>query len=113
MAMFPIGQHDKNTSTAQLREDLHHLSRTVEELVNATAEDSRSNVKEMRDRAQRSLKETRGRLEARGEKFYHDTRDGVLDSADLCDRYVHENPWTSIGVGTAVGVVLGLLLGRR
>lgn len=113
MAMFPTGQHDNSTSTAQLKEDLQHLSRTVEELVSATAEDSRSNVKEMRDRAQQRLKETRSRVEARGESLYHDTRDGVLDSADVCDRYVHQNPWTSIGVGTAVGVVIGLLLGRR
>lgn len=113
MAMYPTGHSDRDTSTAQLKEDLHNLTRTVEELVNATAEDSRGNIKEMRDRAQQRLHETRARLEARGEKFYHDTRDSMLDSADICDRYVHENPWTSIGIGTAVGVVVGLLLGRR
>jgi len=109
MAMFPIGQHDKEASTDQLKEDLHNLSRTVEELISATAEDSRSNVKELRKRAEKRLHESRARLEARGERFYLDAR----DSADLCDRYVHENPWTSIGVGTALGVVIGMLLGRR
>ncbi|KXS37018.1 MAG: hypothetical protein AWU55_2674 [Halomonadaceae bacterium T82-2] len=113
MAMHPTGHHDHEASTAQLKEDLQHLSRTVEELVAATAEDSRSNVKELRDRAQQRLHDTRARLEARGEKLYHDTRDGMLDGADACDRYVRENPWTSIGIGAAVGVVVGLLLGRR
>lgn len=29
------------------------------------------------------------------------------------DEYVHENPWKSVGVGAAVGIVIGLLLGRR
>lgn len=113
MAMYPTGQHDREADTAQLKEDLRNLSRTVEELVSATANDSRSNVKELRDRAEKRLHETRARVEARGEKLYHDTRDSVFDGVDLCDRYVHENPWTSIGIGTAVGVVIGMLIGRR
>ena len=29
------------------------------------------------------------------------------------DVYVKDNPWTSVGVGAAVGVLLGLLVGRR
>ncbi|SHF05176.1 Membrane-anchored ribosome-binding protein, inhibits growth in stationary phase, ElaB/YqjD/DUF883 family [Modicisalibacter ilicicola DSM 19980] len=113
MAMYPVGQHDREASTEQLKEDLRHLSHTIEELVSATADDSRGNIKELRDRAEKRLRETRSRLEARGEKIYHDTRDGVLDGADAFDRYVHQNPWTSIGIGTAVGVVIGMIVGRR
>lgn len=116
MAMFPTGQHNRyarDASTEQLKEDLNNLSHTLEELVNATASDSRSNIKEMRERAEKRLLETRTRLEARGEKLYHDTRDSVMDSVDVCDLYVHQHPWTSIGVGTAVGIVIGMLIGRR
>lgn len=109
MAMHPTGQHDSEANTAQLKEDLRNLSRTVEELVSATADDSRGNIKELRERAEKRLHETRVRLEARGEKMYLDAR----DSADLCDRYVRENPWTSVGVGAALGVVIGMLIGRR
>ena len=29
------------------------------------------------------------------------------------DDYVHENPWTAIGVGAGVGLLLGLLIGRK
>jgi ElaB/YqjD/DUF883 family membrane-anchored ribosome-binding protein len=29
------------------------------------------------------------------------------------DGYVHENPWKSIGLAAGVGVVVGLLVGRR
>ena len=32
-------------STEQLKEDLQHLSQTIEELVSATADDSRSNIR--------------------------------------------------------------------
>lgn len=102
-----------DASTDQLKSDLGHLSNTLEELVNATADDSRSNIKEMRERAEKRLKDTRSRLEAQGESIYSDTRDNVREQADACNKYVNDNPWTSVGIGAAVGVVVGLLIGRR
>ncbi|WIX34302.1 DUF883 family protein [Salinicola sp. JS01] len=113
MTMQPTGgQHagrEREASTAQLKEDLRHLSQTVEELIHATADDSRSNIAELRERAQQRLQDTRERLEARGEALYDSAREQI----DATDRYVRDNPWTSIGIGAAAGVVLGLLLGRR
>jgi ElaB/YqjD/DUF883 family membrane-anchored ribosome-binding protein len=100
-------------STQQLREDLRHLTQTVEELVSATADDSRSNIKELRERAEKRLKDTRARLESQGERLYGEARESVTEQVDACDRYVHDNPWTSIGIGAGVGVVIGLLIGRR
>lgn len=29
------------------------------------------------------------------------------------DEYVHENPWKAVGVGAAVGIVIGLLIARK
>ncbi|WP_136247532.1 DUF883 family protein [Halomonas borealis] len=104
--------HTRETSD-QLKQDLQHLSQTVEELVNATADDSRHNIKELRERAEQRLHETRARLEARGGRAYHDARETVTQQADACDRYVRDNPWTSIGIGAAAGVVIGMLIGRR
>jgi ElaB/YqjD/DUF883 family membrane-anchored ribosome-binding protein len=34
-------------------------------------------------------------------------------AAKATDEYVHVHPWQAIGVGTAVGMVIGLLIGRR
>ena len=35
------------------------------------------------------------------------------DAARATDDYVHENPWKSMGVVAAVGIVVGLLLSSR
>ena len=35
------------------------------------------------------------------------------EAAHAADEYVHESPWTAIGVAAGVGVLVGLLLGRR
>jgi len=34
-------------------------------------------------------------------------------AAKVADDYAHEEPWRLIGAGVAIGVVIGLLLGRR
>jgi len=100
-------------STEQLKQDLQHLSQTIEELVSATADDSRGNIKELRERAEKRLKDTRERLESRGERLYGEARESLDHQVDACDRYVRDNPWTSIGIGAGVGVVIGMLIGRR
>ena len=34
-------------------------------------------------------------------------------AARATDEYVHENPWRSIGMGAAVGVIVGMLIARK
>ena len=35
------------------------------------------------------------------------------EAAKATDEYVHENPWKSVGIGAAAGLVVGLLIARR
>ncbi len=35
------------------------------------------------------------------------------EAARATDEYVKENPWKAVGVGAAVGVVLGMLIARK
>ena len=39
--------------------------------------------------------------------------DGAKQYADLTDEYVHANPWKTIGVAAAAGLLVGILLARR
>ena len=34
-------------------------------------------------------------------------------AARTTDEYVHDNPWAVVGIAAGVGLVLGLLMGRR
>ena len=34
-------------------------------------------------------------------------------AAQAADTYVKDNPWTSVSLGAAIGVALGLLIGRK
>lgn len=39
--------------------------------------------------------------------------DKARKSAAATNSYVHENPWQSIGVGAALGLILGVVVARR
>lgn len=39
--------------------------------------------------------------------------DRTRQAAESTDRMVHDNPWSAIGVGVVLGVVIGFLLPRR
>lgn len=39
--------------------------------------------------------------------------DKAKAAAKVTDAYVHENPWKAVGLGAAVGVVIGMLIARR
>ena len=39
--------------------------------------------------------------------------DKAKSAAKAADGYVHENPWKSIGVAAGVGLLIGMLIGRR
>lgn len=108
------------TPKRQLQDDIQYLTDTVEEMLEATADDTSSNFKELRKAAKKRLVETRARLKDRGEDLedlgedmYKNARNSVTHQADVFDKYAHNNPWKSIGLGAVVGVIVGVLLGRR
>lgn len=35
------------------------------------------------------------------------------EAAKATDVYVHENPWKSVGIGAAAGIIIGMLIARR
>lgn len=39
--------------------------------------------------------------------------DGAKQYADMTDEYVHANPWKTLGVAAAAGLLIGILLARR
>jgi len=99
----------KTVSSQQLQADLKAVVSDAEALLKATAGDAGSKFSGVRDRLEESLKATRERLVDMEEQVLAQTK----AAARATDEYVHENPWPSIGIAAAVGLVVGVLIGRR
>jgi len=93
----------------QLMNDFKVVVADAEALLKATANSGGEKLAEVRAKAEESLSIAKARL--------IDVQDEVLartkEAAKATDEYVHENPWQSIGIAASVGVVIGLLIGRR
>ncbi|MFC4486053.1 DUF883 family protein [Tepidiphilus baoligensis] len=100
-------------STEKLKEELRQLAQTLDELLLATANETSSEIRELRERARARLEETRERLAERGAELYQQASTTLRATAQQTEGYVREHPWTSIGLGAAVGMLIGLLMGRR
>lgn len=93
----------------QLRTELKGLADMLEEVLNSSADKPKEELDKLRFKAQEALTGTRDRLSEAREKVVNQTK----ELANQAECYVRDSPWTSIGIGAAVGIVAGVLLGRR
>lgn len=96
-------------TTDQLVADLKTVMQDAEALLKATSTLTGEKIQEVRARAEESLRQAQTRLTEVEEEAMRRAR----EIAEAADEYVHENPWQSVGIAAGIGLVLGLLLGRR
>lgn len=81
----------------------------AEDMLHATADQVGGKVADLRARIQERLKGAKARLAEAEDVLVAKTR----AAAKATDAYVHESPWTAVGVAAAVGLLVGLIIGRR
>ncbi len=93
----------------QLVSDMKSAIADAEDMLHATAEQAGDKIADMRARIQERLQGARARLAEAEATLVAKTR----AAARATDAYVHESPWTAIGIAAGLGLVLGVILGRR
>ncbi len=98
-----VSEHSKLVS------DMKSAISDAEDMLHATADQVGEKVAGLRARIQERLKAARVRLVDAEATLEAKTR----AAARATDAYVHESPWTAVGIAVGVGLLLGLILGRR
>lgn len=93
----------------QLVSDMKSAIADAEDMLHDTADQAGDKIAGMRARIQERLKGARIRLADAEEALITKTR----AAARATDAYVHESPWTAVGIAAGVGLLVGLILGRR
>lgn len=93
----------------QLINEFKTVVADAEALLNATANTGGDKLAEIRAKAEESLSVAKARMIDVQAEVVARTK----AAAKATDDYVHENPWRSVGLAASVGVVVGLLIGRR
>ena len=92
-----------------MKAEVGRLAVDVEELVKKLASATDSDVVRMRDKVQKTLTATRNSLEDDSGGI----RAGGRRVVTATDTYVHERPWTALGIAVAAAAVIGVLSARR
>jgi ElaB/YqjD/DUF883 family membrane-anchored ribosome-binding protein len=93
----------------QLISDFKVVIADAEALIKATAIQGGEAVVNLRANAEESLAAANVKL---GEAQDALVEKGKI-AAQATDDYVHEKPWHAVGIAAGVGLVVGLLIGRR
>lgn len=96
-------------SQQQLVTDIKAVISDAEEMLSATADQAGEKVANLRARIQSRLLDAKERLSEAEELLVAKTR----AAAQATDAYVHESPWTAIGIAAGVGLLVGLVVARR
>lgn len=97
------------TATDRLMKDLRVVVGDAEELLKATASQTGERVQQVRAKAEESLRGVRARLQEAGE----DVNARAREAASEVNDQVREHPWTAVGVAAGIGLIVGILLGRK
>jgi ElaB/YqjD/DUF883 family membrane-anchored ribosome-binding protein len=96
-------------SSEKLIADFKVVVADTEALLKATANQGGEKLAEVRARAEESLRVVKARMAEAQAALLARTK----AAAKATDAYVHENPWKAVGIAAGVGLVIGLLIGRR
>jgi ElaB/YqjD/DUF883 family membrane-anchored ribosome-binding protein len=81
----------------------------AEELLKATASAAGDRVVAARAKVEESMKVAKVKIAAAEDAV----KDRAKAAARATDDYVHAHPWKAVGTAAAVGVIIGMLIGRR
>lgn len=93
----------------KLMADLRVVVADAEQLLKMTAGEMGESAAGLRERLAERLAQSKESLLA--------LQDAATEKAKAvghaADDYVHEHPWKSVAIGAGIGVIVGMLIGRR
>jgi len=92
-----------------LAHDFQDVVTDAQELLETMGSEGGAKISDVKKRVQASIDAARKQL---GELQVSVT-EGAKAAATTTDQYVHDNPWSAIGIGAAFGVLVGYLLAPR
>lgn len=93
----------------KLLADMRGVIADAEEILRASAGAAGDKVGEMRQRIEVRLSDARARLADAETIIVEKTKAAAVATDD----FVQDHPWKAVGVAAAVGLALGVLIGRR
>ncbi|HVZ42856.1 MAG TPA: DUF883 family protein [Ramlibacter sp.] len=107
--MNDVTQTPPAAGEQRLADDLRTVIADAEQLLRHAVRDASQSYADARTRLEGSLKTAKDELAV----FEKAALERAMAGARATDAYVRENPWQAVGVGAAIGLLAGYILGRK
>lgn len=106
---------EKRDVQLDFKDDVSLLADTLNSLLKTTDKTTQEELSDLQAKARRALRDTCAKLNGNSHigQYARDGAQYARDAAVQTKNVVVEKPWHSLGITTAVGIVLGILLTRR
>lgn len=108
LADLPASSESKSSSSALSRE-FHNFISDIEEMVEGASSLTGEELTKARAKLRTRVADAKLSVEKMGTAIGDQARKTASDT----DQYVHQQPWQAMGIGAAIGLVLGMILARR
>lgn len=98
-----------SNSKEKLVSDMKVVVSDAEEILRATAGVAGDRLGELRERITDRLRDAKVRIADAEELLVDRTK----AAARATDDYVNDNPWRAVGIAAGIGLLLGIIIGRR
>ncbi len=106
---MPEAIDTSNSSKQKLVSDMKVVVSDAEEILRATAGVAGEKMVDLRERIAERLRDAKLRLA--------DAEAALVDktkaAARATDDFVNDNPWQAVGIAAGIGLLLGIIIGRR
>ncbi len=99
----------ENVTKQKLMTDVNAVLADAEELLHQATKASGEQAAELRRRAQSAISNAKARL---GDAE-HRVVEQAKTAAKVTDTWVHDHPWSAVGIAAGIGLLLGLVINRR
>jgi len=89
--------------------EFHDFLADVEDLIKATTSLTGEDLTRARAKLSERVAAAKESVQGIGDAI----ADQARDTAKTANSYVHEHPWQAVGIGAALGLLLGVALARR
>ncbi len=98
---------------ANVSREFHDFLADIEDLIKDTTTLTGEELTQVTTKLNERVAAAKESVEQMGEQVTGAIDRQAHETATAANEYVHQEPWKAVGIGAAVGLLLGLLLARR
>lgn len=113
MTMEPNKRGESTIELETLKGDVTKLANDLKEALHAVGAQGKEKLEENRKRLEAAIKNLRGEAKEKFGEAYESLHEHSKEAVELSRKKIEERPLTAVFTALGVGVLVGILIGRR